>query len=262
MFPSSLAETWERLYGRFRCITPANPCDFQLTVQALNDEQYSLCINDAVQHVKRSDAMLYLQDFVQNRVLTAVRSHLLWPAALWAVGGRGIMILGESGMGKTTLSLAHNLSGGQVLSDEIAAWKPEEALMHGFPRALAVRPDSLIRLGDRRLHARVMLDEEIALIPLPDDSTQPPFPLAALCALHRPHDRKVSQSNPVFEEIAASEATEIALATLINAQTWMDQVGASRLKAMVQSAVGRVRCIRCAPGSIAQTRAAIERLAA
>ncbi len=198
VFPGNIADKWDLLYGRFRTSPDGDP-HLRVVVRGADAGPYALSINDVTQPVPEEHVMLRLQDMVQNHVLPAVRSHVLWHAALWSVEGRGLMILGAAGLGKTTLSLAHHLAGGRVLSDEIAAWHPETSLMSAFPRALAVRPDSLAVLDDRRAHRRVMLDEEKALVPLPDEALSVAIPLSVVCMLERPADAAAEASESVFE---------------------------------------------------------------
>ncbi len=332
-FPEDVADKWDLMYGRLRASPDGEP-HLRVAIREENAGQYALNINDEVQLVPQEHVMVRLQDIVQNYVLPAVRTHVLWHAALWPVEGRGLMILGASGLGKTTLSLAHHLAGGCVLSDEIAAWHPETALMVAFPRALAVRPDSLIVLDDRRAHPRVMLDEEKALIPLPDEASRMAIPLSVVCVLERPADTaeeasasvfemQVRVSNdawhdalrsswpeaqlmphpdgedwwrvrytdslrlqtleealrqsgavlagfhrgarrkpsfagpPIIEEMDSGAAAEMVLAEMINGRTWDDRMGALRLMAMVRTALRPVRCVRCVPGRLKETLAAI-----
>ena len=197
-FPDDITARWDLLYNHFRSASIDEP-HIRVTVDQRDDDRYTLRVNDTVQAVSHDDVMLRLQDLIQNHVLPIVRSHVLWHGALWSVEGRGIMILGASGLGKTTLSLAHALSGGHVLSDEIAAWHPEAARMSGFPRALAVRPDSLTLLGDRRTHPHLMLDEEKAMVPLIADVAGTAVPLSAICVLQRPLDPAVHGQKALCE---------------------------------------------------------------
>ncbi|MEO5937007.1 MAG: hypothetical protein ABIP81_07320, partial [Terriglobales bacterium] len=56
-----------------------------------------------------------------NEVLRIQKHMLFFHAATVAVGGRGVMLVGDKGMGKTTLSLALAARGGDFLGDEYAA---------------------------------------------------------------------------------------------------------------------------------------------
>ncbi len=329
----SLAQ-WDLLYGRFR--TEANPQDppFRVLWEPQDPYRGHLRVGPLVRAMEQDEILLHLQDLVQNQVLPSVRSCLLWHGAAWAVEGRGLMILGDSGLGKTTLSLAEHHAGGRVLSDEIAAWHPERHRLQAFPRSLAVRPDSLNLVGVSTEVARLVLDEEKAMVPLacrvgeetslgavvflewPEDKSEAASgavceacvtapdstwiehlrrsgvtvsghpdgrnwwrcysaePLSArafeqamaegravMSSFHRGACRAPSYTGrPALAALDPLDAARRSLSGLINGRGLVAASTAPRVLAWARSAFQGLPCVRCVPGALAETRAALHRL--
>jgi hypothetical protein len=76
-----------------------------------------------------------------------VRSHFLVHAGAVARGGQGVILAADAANGKTTLVLELVRRGFAFLSDEMAALNRADGGLHGFPRALRLRPDTLARVG-------------------------------------------------------------------------------------------------------------------
>lgn len=198
VLPRESLDQWDLLYGKFRTETHPSGPHFRAAWESCGSTSGLLRTGSAVREMEQDQILLHLQDLVQNQVLPSVQSCLLWHGAAWEVGGRGLMILGDSGLGKTTLSLAEQHAGGVVLSDEIAAWNPERCRLLPFPRALAVRPDSLKWVGMSGDYARLMLDEEKVMVPL-TGTVGAETPLGAVVFLEWPEDTSEAASDAVCE---------------------------------------------------------------
>ncbi len=74
-----------------------------------------------------------------NCVMQMQPGLLFFHAAAVAIGGEGVMIVGEKGAGKSTLSLALAAHGHDFFGDEIAAVRTEGFELAPFRRALSVR---------------------------------------------------------------------------------------------------------------------------
>jgi hypothetical protein len=196
--PKRLASDWRVLYGAFESKNIGRPnlhivCeedDGDLTVFVINGKRYSW----PNQHV-----MMWLQDVVQNTILPSVRSHLLWHGALWSCEGQGVMILGASGIGKTTLSMAERYAGGVVWSDEIAAWSMAEHAMVPFPRGFAARLRTYELMGMEPEGTRLHLDEEKRVVPPLIVDQWKRIPLAAVCVMEWPQDPAAMSGADVCE---------------------------------------------------------------
>jgi hypothetical protein len=70
----------------------------------------------------------------------AVRSHYLLHAGCVAIDGRGIVLAGGSGIGKSTLCAHLAVRGAELLSDEIAPLARESGLIEPAPLAVGLRP--------------------------------------------------------------------------------------------------------------------------
>lgn len=181
--PEDIHAGWDLLYGKLRR-PPTEVAEVHLAVEACDGDGVTVRMGDRAWTVPRTHVLMYLQSIVQNQLLPASVSCLLWHGALWEVGGRGLLLLAESGTGKTTLSLAHLADGGRVLSDELAIRDVSTGLLRGWPRAMAARPDSLGLCGIDDRYPRLRLDEEKVLVPLPDAGDEDnALPLAAVVFL-------------------------------------------------------------------------------
>lgn len=79
-----------------------------------------------------------------------------------SLSGRGAMIVGPKGAGKSTLSLALAARGHQILGDELAAVRVSTGVLLPVPRACSIRPGIRSKLIRRRLEA---LDAEQETLP-------------------------------------------------------------------------------------------------
>ena len=78
--------------------------------------------------------------------------HSLYAAAL-GVRGKAVIILAQSGIGKTTLALELMARGASFLSDEFVFVRKSDRLVRGLPRAMLIRERTLTIFDDPRLRA-------------------------------------------------------------------------------------------------------------
>jgi hypothetical protein len=92
-----------------------------------------------------------LKDYVYRyfflAIMANIQSHILVHAGVVSWQGQGILLIGDSGHGKTTLVLELVRRGFHFLSDEIAAISRADALVYPFARNLRVRPNTLNLVG-------------------------------------------------------------------------------------------------------------------
>ena len=203
--PHDLLRQWDLLYGAFREELDA-PASITVVCSESDNGRVVLDVDSRSRRVARESVLIYLQDIVQNQVFASVRTHMLWHAAAWNVNGNGVMILGESGLGKTTLSLAEQVSGGCVMSDEIAAWNPEKNLLESFPRAMAVRPTTFMFVDETERYPRLHLDEEKAIVPLARG--QAAVPLRKVVILGWALDEPVASGESICEVNVSAADTQ------------------------------------------------------
>ena len=145
--PAFLAR-FDRAYGRFR----AAAADDAHTYRVLLGSRPEAAIDG---EVVRSDDAEALSDYAYNAILNAatarVRSHYLFhAAALRTPGGDGLILAGDAGLGKTTLTLALGVQGFGFLSDDVAAVNRASDRLCPFPRRLGQRFAGA-RRGEKRL---------------------------------------------------------------------------------------------------------------
>jgi len=144
--PGFLAH-FDRAYGRFR--VAADPGAPVYRVRLAGRPELSL---DGA--VWRAADPAGLRLFAYSAILSAatarVRSHVLFHAAALAAPDGGVLLAGDAGLGKTTLTLALLGHGYRVFSDDVAAVGCEDGRLHPFPRPLAVR-DAACSPGEKRL---------------------------------------------------------------------------------------------------------------
>ncbi len=80
-----------------------------------------------------------------NEVLRIQKHMLFFHAGTVAITGRGVMLVGDKGMGKTTLSLALAARGCGFLGDEYAALDTRTLDLVPFRRAVSIRPGATAR---------------------------------------------------------------------------------------------------------------------
>ena len=120
-------------------------------------------------HVPVAQLALYLQGLINLLVLRAhwgCDRYCLVHAAVVAKGGRGVLICGKSGCGKSSLSLALMFRYGyQYLTDEIACWDAHQGKIVAYPKAIVLKekgyrrfqkkhPRLLARMHDARIFSR------------------------------------------------------------------------------------------------------------
>jgi hypothetical protein len=107
-------------------------------------EPYPLPSGDALDR-SRLGELAYVA--VCRAIVARVRTHFLIHAAALSCGDQGIVLAGDPGYGKSTLTLALVNRGCRFLSDEFAALGRGDGLLYPFPRSLQISPGTLERTG-------------------------------------------------------------------------------------------------------------------
>ena len=139
-------ETCRGLFGRF--LVADRPTRARLEILGEGERTWRVRdpILDAV--VERPE---WLPGILAARVLELAGNHVqaydLFHGATLTRGGSGLMLLGESGFGKSTLTFALLDRGWGFLSDEVAAVARDGAHVAPFPKAIEVRRGAQEALG-------------------------------------------------------------------------------------------------------------------
>lgn len=104
------------------------------------------CLFALVPGWRKAVALLLLQRLMRLR-----RDAIFFHAASVAVAGRGALIVGPKGAGKSTLALALATRGHGFLGDEHACYCPAQGTLIPFPRPVGIKPGPRARTADAAL---------------------------------------------------------------------------------------------------------------
>lgn len=136
-------EAFKRFYGPFLSGAAGAQPDLALACGETEDaagRSVTLAIGDEAFRVRDPGVIENLDTAIEYLILQRIRSHFLVHAGCVARAGRGLVIAGASGMGKTTLT-AHLVARGMgYLSDEAAPIHRKDGTVEPFPFRLGIRP--------------------------------------------------------------------------------------------------------------------------
>jgi hypothetical protein len=118
--------------------------------QSPNEPQLALRKNHAIVD-RRQVWQPFIANYAINRVLRLQRDILFFHAASVGIQGRGALIVGPKGSGKTTTSLTLAARGHDFLGDEMAAIHHITKAMLPFRRAVSIRSGPRARRVDEQL---------------------------------------------------------------------------------------------------------------
>jgi hypothetical protein len=184
---------------------------------------------------------------------------LFFHAAAVGIDGAGVLMAGDKGGGKTTLSMALAASGHAFLGDEIAAVRPRTQELASFRRAVSIRP------GLRSTQVQHLLDEKsYPTEQFPDDTTRirvraddlfPPsgasLPIQSIFFLGGFEDHPRA-------EAFVPRAADLHLLTPLPCAFW--RVSPAQPLMRVAKLLSNVNCYRLRPGSPEETAKLVERI--
>ena len=139
---------FDEAYGRFRVADAAGAPVYQVLLAA----EPSATIGGEVTRSGDAEALgHYAYNAILNAATARVASHYLFHgAALSTSAGQGVILAGDAGLGKSSLTLALLQRGWGFLSDDVAAVDRTAGLLYPFPRPLGQRFAGC-RPGEKRL---------------------------------------------------------------------------------------------------------------
>ena len=147
--PGDLLEPYRRVFGRFR--TEPGAVDLEVRIQRDNGHfAVDLVANgDSDTAILDTEVLTfgYVYAQVLDRVVRSDPRLLCIHGAALARNGRGLVVAGPSGQGKSTLCLALARVGFRVLSDEVAPIERQSARLHAFPMPVGCRSGTRSLLG-------------------------------------------------------------------------------------------------------------------
>lgn len=88
------------------------------------------------------DVLPYLEWGINWRVIERCAAYLQLHAATLSFEGQGVVLVGNSGVGKSTLAAGLVSRGWTYLSDEFALIDPDTLRLHPFPKAMCIKAGS------------------------------------------------------------------------------------------------------------------------
>lgn len=144
-----------------------------------------------------------------HRLMRVRRDAIFFHASSVALAGRGVLLVGPKGAGKSTLALALAARGHGLLGDEHACYRPASREILPFRRPLGIKPGpraaavegALRRLGRSPERDGMMRIDAETLFP--ESQSEPvPIPLAAVIFLNGfAADPKLTRLDPGREEL-------------------------------------------------------------
>jgi hypothetical protein len=177
------------------------------------------CLFALVPGWRKAVALLLLQ-----RLMRVRRDAIFFHAASVALAGRGVLIVGPKGAGKSTLALALATRGHAFLGDEHACYVPARDELVPFRRPVGVKPGPRARTAEQALARTGRDPDRDGMMRVPVEDLLPPahpapVPLRAVVFLRglaeRPDLRRVEPGRqelaalqPVGSSFANAAATE------------------------------------------------------
>ena len=195
-----------------------------------------------------------------NWVMQMQSGLLFFHAAAVAIGGEGVLIAGEKGAGKSTLSMALAAEGHDFFGDEIAAVRTEGFELAPFRRALSVRRGPQSPEVEERLRSKFCFTETF-----PDGTMRSRaaaselFPASGVCPrpLRRVFFLRGFEEQPRYEPFHPRSADLRLLAPL--ACTYWGRSAAARMTE-VAKLLSAVDCYFLYPGRPEDTAKLVERI--
>jgi len=184
-----------------------------------------------------------LLDQILPRLLAQQGELVLHGAAVAPIHGRAVVLLGDSGMGKSTLSGASALAGLQVLTDDGLLVRIDSDGVHAIPTYPSLRlwPDSFATLfagSDVESTPMAHYSDKHRLTPASTGtSAQAGCPIAAIVVLQPPEGDRITQTR------LSPQAACMALMRNTFQLNLSDHENVSRLLALAAETVDRIPAI-------------------
>jgi hypothetical protein len=102
---------------------------------------------DAFAHQERANLLQYIEGALTDRLVRRMPAMHLFHAGFVRYRGRGVLVPGETGAGKSTTVAALALNGGEFFSDEVAVID-SSLRVWPYPRAIGLKPGGWTLISD------------------------------------------------------------------------------------------------------------------
>ncbi len=206
---------------------------------------------------RRAELLPYLEWGINWRVIARRREFLQLHAAVLSHGGRAVLLVGDSGVGKSTLAAGLISRGWEYLSDEFALIHPETLRVHPFPKALCVKKgsfDVVTRLGLplwRRGHYVKAFKGPVGYVRTADLGTRVATEARPIQFVVFP--AYAAGSKPRLHSVARGSAAFMLAANAFNRNVYSE-----RTVSILSRVVREARCVRLETGDLEDTCVLIE----
>jgi len=140
-----ILKIFEQAYERFKAIYDNADHHFYVITQNSPFGQPFVIMNDEIRLLYGNELFYYNHAYMMifNELKDLFKDFFLIHAAVVSKDGKGIVIVGPSSFGKTTLTMELVRRGFKFLSDEFCPIDRRTMHIHSFPRSLGVWEDSL-----------------------------------------------------------------------------------------------------------------------
>jgi hypothetical protein len=216
---------FHQLYPRFEIeMLPTAPAALVVTLLTTTNNPYGrpVLVVNGQPNPLTADVLTeeYIYHLILSTITARVRSHFLVHAGVVSRQGKGLVIVGDSAHGKTTLVLELIRRGFQFLSDEFAALGRSDQLLHPFPRSLRVRPGTLQLVNlPQLINTPVWVGKHMFDVEqLRPGSLGVPVPISAVVFLRHADEPAVNQTGRGEKrvEVLVNRVTEAFLTDLVN----------------------------------------------
>jgi hypothetical protein len=191
----------------------AAPSRIRFTVARARGRLLLQCEGEPDRLAAGEDELLDMLDELIAVQLQRRRSDLFFVhSAVLELGGRAVLLVAPSGVGKSTTTWALSHHGFRYVTDELAPIEPASLRVHPFlraPRLKVAPPDGYPLPAAARRTGRAI---HLALEDLPGGLCRDPLPIGAVVFLHRPP----AASTPSIRPVSGAEAAARLVANALN----------------------------------------------
>ncbi len=143
--------SFDSMHGCFRTAgPPESKADITILFrqEGRPGSSVTFLVNDRAYRIRSEELIAAVHSTMMYLVMKHVRSHYLIHAGCLSREGRGLVLAGRSGMGKSTLTAHLAARGMGFLSDELAALNRRTGLLDAAPMLIGIRPGPARNLVD------------------------------------------------------------------------------------------------------------------
>ena len=208
---------------------------------------------------RRCEVLPHLEWYINWQIIRNRRDYVQLHASSLELDGQAMILVGDPGAGKTTLTAGLLAGGWSYLCDEFALIDPETCLIHPYPRALCIKEASFrvidglgLPLCRKTPYQKAIKGRVAFLNPLDirADVVGSPAPIRWVI-----FPKYVAGASPLLQPMTRSEAAEALAQQCFNARVFQ-----ARALSVLAEVVRGAECYRLRSGEITATCQLVQRL--